>query len=46
MVDITKIDASVHGSPYPAWLATDTGDCTYANSPLEHITGLDSQLSN
>src|ERR1700722_17018254 len=44
MVDITKIDASVQGSPYPAWLATNTGDCLYANSALEHLTGLDSQL--
>jgi PAS domain S-box-containing protein len=42
MVDITKIDAFVQGSPYPAWLATNTGDCIYANSALERLTGLDS----
>src|ERR1700685_4523117 len=40
MVDITKIDAFVHNSPYPAWLATGKGDCVYANPALERLTGL------
>jgi PAS domain S-box-containing protein len=42
MVDITKIGAFVQSSPYPAWLATDKGDCVYANPALEHLTGFNS----
>ena len=40
MVDITKIDSFVRSSPNPAWLATRTGDCLYANPALERLTGL------
>jgi PAS domain S-box-containing protein len=46
MVDITKIGAFVQSSPYPAWLATDKGDCVYANPALERLTGFNSDQIN
>ena len=46
MVDIAKIAAFVQSSPYPAWLATDKGDCVYANPALERLTGLNSDQIN
>jgi len=42
MADITKIDTFIQGSPYPAWLATAQGQCVYANSALERLTGFNS----
>src|SRR5579864_3869706 len=43
MADITKIDTFIQGSPYPAWLATAQGQCVYANSALERLTGFNSE---
>ncbi len=42
MTDVTKIDAFVQSSPYPAWLATSQGECLYVNPALEHLVGLKS----
>ena len=46
MTDITKIDAFVQSSPYPAWLATSRGECLYVNPALERLTGLKSDQIN
>jgi PAS domain S-box-containing protein len=39
MVDTAGIDGFVQNSPYPAWLATSTGECVYANPALGRLTG-------
>jgi PAS domain S-box-containing protein len=46
MADITKIDPFIQSSPNPAWLATSTGNCVYANPSLERLTGLSSDQIN
>jgi PAS domain S-box-containing protein len=42
MIDHAEIEALVHSSPHPAWLAASNGDCEYANAALQHLTGLNS----
>src|SRR6201993_3000743 len=42
MAKITKIDAFIQSSPYPAWLVTTQGHCVYANPALERLTGFNS----